>query len=457
MFSYIKNYRIPLVIALLCAIFYGSFAYDLLRSDFIKLISLYTALFVFTYYLIKIFGWNFWLLAGMGIVFRLLFLPAIPNLSQDFYRFLWDGQLISQAVNPYIFTPEMYISEPANFPGVEIARATELYAGMGQLNGSHFSNYPPVNQLFFAIAGFFTGKSLIASVIVLRLIVILADIGILYFGKKLLEHFKLPVHRIFWFFLNPFIIIELSGNLHFEGVMLFFLIWSMYLLIQKKWLFSAVLLGLSISVKLIPLIFLPLYYQYFVDKGLFSKGFWKLKKFYWMVLATVIVSFLPFYSSEFARNFLKTISLWFQDFEFNASVFYVIRWIGFQVNGWDPIQTVGKILPLVVIAFVLSISYFRRNNTGQQLITGMLFAISFYFLLSTTVHPWYVATPLLLCLFTKYKFPILWSGLVFLSYMAYGAEGYSENMWLVATEYILLLSFAIWEITRSYQTRLSAT
>jgi hypothetical protein len=127
------------------------------------------------------------------------------------------------------------------------------------------------------------------------------------------------------------------------------------------------------------------------------------------------------------------------------------------VNGWDPIQTVGKILPLVVIAFVLSISYFRRNNTGQQLITGMLFAISFYFLLSTTVHPWYVATPLLLCLFTKYKFPILWSGLVFLSYMAYGAEGYSENMWLVATEYILLLSFAIWEITRSYQTRLSAT
>ena len=92
MFSYIKNYRIPIVIALLCAIFYGSFAYDLLRSDFIKLISLYTALFVFTYYLIKIFGWNFWLLAGMGIVFRLLFLPAIPNLSQDFYRFLWDGR-----------------------------------------------------------------------------------------------------------------------------------------------------------------------------------------------------------------------------------------------------------------------------------------------------------------------------------------------------------------------------
>lgn len=447
MLAYLKNYRIPLAFALVCAVLYGSFAYDLLRSDFVKLISLYAALFFITYKLIQMYGWNFWLLAGIGIVFRLIFIPSLPNLSQDFYRFLWDGQLITQAVNPYLFTPEMYITNPTAYPAVEVARATELYQGMGSLNGSHFSNYPPINQLFFAISGYFTEKSIVASVIVLRVIVILADIGILYFGKKILEHLNIPVHRLFWYFLNPFIIIELTGNLHFEGVMLFFLIWSLYLLSRKKWMLAAVFLGLSISVKLIPLIFLPLFYHYFVDKGLFSKGFWKLKKFFWVALATVFVSFLPFYSSEFAKNFLKTISLWFQDFEFNASVFYIIRWIGFQVNGWDPIQTVGKILPLVVIAFVLSLAFFRKNKTSRQLITAMLFAISFYFLLSTTVHPWYVATPLLLCLFTRYKFPILWSAVVFLSYSAYGAEGYSENLWLVAIEYTVVIGFAIWEIS----------
>lgn len=78
--------------------------------------------------------------------------------------------------------------------------------------------------------------------------------------------------------------------------------------------------------------------------------------------------------------------------------------------------------------------------------TGMLFAISFYFLLSTTVHPWYVATPLLLSVFTKYKFPIVWSFMVMLSYSAYGENGFDEKLWLVAMEYIVVIGVAIWEI-----------
>jgi len=435
----------PLALGLLAAILYGSFAFGLERSEFLKLISLYIALFLLTYTLIRTYGWNFWLLAAIGVVLRLIFLPAFPNLSQDFYRFIWDGQLLTQGANPYLFTPEMFISDPM-LSDVHIDNANELIAGMGELNANHFSNYPPVNQLFFAISALLGGKSILGSLIVMRVLLILADIGVLYFGKKLLEAMNIPVKQIFWYFLNPFIIIELTGNLHFEGLMLFFVISSIYLLHKKKWFPAAILMALSISVKLIPLIFLPLFYHYFVDKGLFSKGFWTLKKFFWTVIGTVVLTFLPFYSNEFASNFAKTISLWFQDFEFNASVFYIIRWIGFQINGWDPIQTAGKILPLIVICFVLILAFFRKNSSTRNLITAMLFAVSFYFLLSTTVHPWYAATPLLLCLFTKYRFPILWSGMVFLSYSAYGAEGYSENLWLVALEYAVVIGYAVWEI-----------
>jgi SAM-dependent MidA family methyltransferase len=94
----------------------------------------------------------------------------------------------------------------------------------------------------------------------------LADIGILYFGKKLLERLNLPIKNIFWYALNPFIIIEMTGNLHFEPVMLFFLICCLYKLQQQKWTFAAILLACSISVKLIPLLFLPLFYQWFVKK-----------------------------------------------------------------------------------------------------------------------------------------------------------------------------------------------
>src|SRR5690606_10877791 len=239
---------------------------------------------------------------------------------------------------------------------------------MGSLNASHFSNYPPINQLFFAIAALFAGKSIFGSVVVLRVLIILADVGILYFGKKLLEKLNLPIKNIFWYFLNPFIIIELSGNLHFEGVMLFFFVWGLFLLFNGKWFWTAVLIGISISVKLIPLLFLPLFLKYFISNATSAplsdrKLNWpKLLKFYCIIGITILMTFLPFLSSEFIQNFSATIALWFQNFEFNGSVYYLIRWLGFQVVGWNIIETVGKILPVLVFLFVLGIAFFRKNK-----------------------------------------------------------------------------------------------
>src|SRR5690606_31216967 len=192
-----------------------------------------------------------------AILFRIVLLFAIPNLSQDFYRFIWDGRMLFEGFNPYLFTPESFINA-GQFP---IDQAQELYLGMGELNGSHYTNYPPIKQFIFYISSLIAGKNILGSVIVMRLFIIAADIGILYFGKKLLEKLQMPSHYIFWYLLNPFIIIELTGNLHFEGVMLFFLVWSLYLLHFGKWQLAAVIFGLSVSVKLIPLLFLPLFYQ----------------------------------------------------------------------------------------------------------------------------------------------------------------------------------------------------
>lgn len=473
--KFIEQHKVPLLFAVVSITLYIGFGYDLERSDFIKLISLYAALFFLAYLLIEKWKLNFWLLSSFGIVFRLIFIGAIPNLSQDFYRFLWDGQLLLQGVSPYLFTPEQYFESVlrlhlttdlwtgvfGSLSGAEMAipQAQRLINGMGALNASHFSNYPPVNQLFFAIAAFLGGKSILGSVIGLRTLIILADLGILYFGKKILEKLNLPVKNIFWYFLNPFIIIELTGNLHFEGVMLFFLVWGLYLLFKGKWFWAAVLIGVSVSVKLIPLLFLPLFLKYFNERAKTSQvfetcevsriNFGKLFKFYSVTGITVIATFLPFFSETLADNFSSTTALWFQNFEFNASVYYLIRWIGFQIVGWNMIGTIGKVLPIFVFLFVFGLAFFRKNKTPKQLLTAMLFAVSFYFLLATTVHPWYVATPLLLAVFTKYRFPIVWSLMAFLSYSAYGKEGFDEKLWLVALEYIMVLGVAAWEIASS--------
>ncbi len=440
--NFIKLYKIPLLFAVISIAFYLSFGYDLVRSDFIKLITLYASLFFLSYKIIQISKGGFWLLVGFGLLFRLVFITAIPNLSQDFYRFLWDGRLLLEGLNPYLSTP----ANLSTTQGAIIPQSQILINGMGNLNAGHYSNYPPINQLCFSIAALFAGKSILGSVIVLRLIIILADIGILYCGKKILEHLKLPVHNIFWFFLNPFIIIELTGNLHFEGVMLFFLIAGMYFLLRGKWMWAALLIGISISVKLLPLLFLPLFFLWFAKNENFKKGIWKLMGFYLMVSITVFVTFLPFLSEVFLSNFLSTLALWFQNFEFNASVYYLVRWFGFQTVGYNIIGTAGKILPVIVFLFLLTITFFRKNKTPQQLITAMLFGVCFYFLLSTTVHPWYIASPLLLSVFTKYKFPIVWSFVVMLSYSAYGKVGFDEKLWLVALEYLVVIGFAVWEI-----------
>ena len=468
-----KSHKIPLLFIVLSSLLYSFFAYNLVRTDSTLLLSLFVALFFFAYQIIKKSGFYFRLLVLAAILFRLLFLFAIPNLSQDFYRFIWDGRMLLEGFNPYLYTPDSFIQNGE----LPISQAKELYTGMGPLSASHYTNYPPLNQLCFAIAALCSSKSILGSVTVLRLLIIAADLGTLYFGKKLLESLKLPSTRIFWYLLNPFIIVELTGNLHFEGVMIFFLIWSLYLLHSGKWSWAAVVLACSISIKLLPLLFLPLYFWWFrqpsdisraTEKhGLTETKFqtsrdhpqairikrWiptftemtKLISFYGIIGSTVLLLFLPFFSIEFINNYSKTVGLWFGNFEFNASIYYILRAIGFEITGFNEIATLGKILPVASLIIILGFSFFRYNNTLPKLTSSMLLAFASYLFLSTTVHPWYIATLIILCLFTNYKFPLVWSLVVILSYLAYSNTSNSENLWIIGIEYLIVFSALIFE------------
>ncbi|MFP4845057.1 mannosyltransferase [Winogradskyella sp. PE311] len=441
-FKYKKS---TLLFILVSAIFYLWFAYDLVRTDILKLVLLYIALFIFAFRIIKTSGFYFRILVITAILFRLLFLFAIPNLSQDFYRFIWDGRMILEGFNPYLFTPDSFINNN-EFP---VAHAQELYKGMGSLSSSHFTNYPPINQLCFVIGNLFPGKSILSSVIGMRLLIIAADLGTLYFGKKLLERLKLPSNRIFWYILNPFIIIEFTGNLHYEGVMIFFLVWSLYLLYSKNWQWAAVIFSCSISVKLIPLMFLPLFFWWFTKKQELVASIKKLILFYAITIFTVLVFFLPFFSMEFINNYSKTVGLWFGNFEFNASIYYIARGIGYSITGYNEIAIITRFLPIISVLIILGFSLFKKNITIPKLVTSILLAFTCYLFLSTTVHPWYVGTLVALCVFTNYRFPLIWSLVIILSYLSYsgiGTSDKSENLWIIGLEYFLVFSAFIWEV-----------
>lgn len=247
---------------------------------------------------------------------------------------------------------------------------------------------------------------------------------------------------IFWYFLNPLIIIELSGNLHFEGVMLFLFVVSMYLLSKEKTLFAAILFALSIHIKLIPLLFLPLFIGFF--------GWRRSIPFYLLTAATGILILLPFYTTDFTDHYLKTVRLWFSNFEFNAGLYNGLKHIALQYDAkpWKLIKIYGQITPYFIIGVTVLFSFFTKKEKLLSLLISMLWVLSIYYLLSSTVHPWYIIFLVFLCLFSDYRFPLIWSALIILSYSAYKADGFDENMWLLFIEYFVVFGFMIYEIVR---------
>lgn len=435
--SYWRLHRYPILFAFVSILFYSAFAYDLVRTDYIKLFMLFGALFYLCTKIIQFEKWNFKFLFVSGILFRLVFLVAVPNLSQDFYRFIWDGELIKNGINPYLFTPDQILEQGE----IIIANMEELRNGMSDLNARHYSNYPPVNQLFFAFAALMGGGSVFGSMLVMRLLIVLADIGIVYWGRKLLQNLNLSSHMVFWYFLNPLVIIELTGNLHFEGVMLFFFVAALYLISKNRWIWSTPLYAASIMIKLVPVLFLPMFLKYF--------GLKKSALFYILVGVFSLVLLLPFYASVFIDNFSETVGLWFSNFEFNASIYNVVKKIAvthYEAKPWELIKSYGSLIAKLTIGIFLLLALLRKNNTLQASITSMVLALTLYYFMSSTVHPWYVVFLLGISIFTNYRFPLVWSFAVILSYYAYSNPDYKESLPLLAIEYILVMGYFIYEI-----------
>ena len=415
------------------SLLYFFLCYHTPREDSVSLISLYGFSFVFYWLLINQKS-SFKDLLAAGIILRLILLFSIPNLSQDFYRFIWDGKLIAHGLNPYNHLPNDLMAG-----GKELfSNQTLLYNGMGSLSAQHYSNYPPLNQLLFFISAALGGSSLLANVVLFKLMIIAADIGTALFGRKILRAFNLPDKNIFLYFLNPLVIMECTGNLHFEGVMIFFLVAGLYFLQQQKIIFSALFFALSILIKLVPLILLPFLLRLLPVK--------KWMVFYAVCGTVIIAAFAIFFSPALIDHYTATIGLWFTNFEFNASIYYLLRAVGYRITGYNIIGITGRILPLVSLLIITFLALRKKQLQAKDLLTPMLFALVVYFFLSTTVHPWYLVTLISLSAFTRYRFAILWSCTVIFSYAAYKVSDVYESPVLLLIEYVPVYIFLGWEI-----------
>lgn len=393
------------------------------RQSFEQLISLYSALFVIYIFLVKTFK-NAREVIFVGVFFRLLLLFVVPALSDDFYRFVWDGRLLFNGINPYTILPADFI-QSVDFQRIIVDR--EIFEKLNSPN--YYTVYPPLNQLVFVASAALSQGNLLGNVITLRVFILLAEISLLFILIKNKYSDKFNLYAF-----NPLIIIELTGNLHFEGVVMCFLVLAFYVGVKKRktLVLSSFLFACAVCVKMLPLIFIPL---------IIKQLGWK-KGITYAVLVGIFTTlfFLPFLDRMLIEKLFSSVNLYFQKFEFNASVYYLVRAVGFKIFGYNIIGTAGKIMAFLTFSGVLFISWKSKN-----LFVGALAILALYFAMATTVHPWYATNLLVIAIFTSFRYPIVWSYTIFLSYATYQTNLYQENLWLVALEYLLVFGMMIYE------------
>jgi hypothetical protein len=220
------------------------------------------------------------------------------------------------------------------------------------------------------------------------------------------------------------------------------------LLTQEKYRLAVIPFVVGVGVKLLPLIILPLIWA----KLGWKKGF----TFAALVGMGILVMFVPFINETVIYNFSNSLNLYFQTFEFNASFYYIFRWLGFQWSGYNMIDTIGIINGLLTLGLILFIT-FKKQQNWEQTILHILMIFGIYLTFASIVHPWYVSSLILFSVMTKYRFALLWSGLIFLSYFTYKDDTYTESMSLVFVEYALVIGYLAYEIWQSKKTTRLAT
>lgn len=376
---------------------------------------------------------------GAALVFRLLWLPATPALSDDFYRFRWDGLLVSDGHNPFAETPQQLLQHP---PADSAALPmTELRRLRPRLNSPrYFSVYPPVCQGLYGVAAGLFPDSQTGFLFVVRLALLLADAGAAALLLWLLPLAGWPARRALAYLLHPLAIVEVAGNVHMEGVAVFFLLLTGALLVRRRTRLAAGALALAVATKLLPLLALPLLAR--------QLGRRRFRWFLGVLAGSLGLLFLPFVSWSLLLHIGLSLDLYFQSFEFNASVFYLLRALGQWLTGHDLVGGLGPLLG----AGAIYLAFRLARGVGRPRLAAvphwLLLTLSGYFALATIVHPWYLVPLVALSCFSPLRYARVWAGLAVLSYSAYRTTTYTESGWLIGLEYGGTLAWAAWEYRR---------
>jgi alpha-1,6-mannosyltransferase len=307
-----------------------------------------------------------WLL-GVSVGLRLLFLLPFPDLSDDLFRYVWDGWLGHQGIPPYRFVP----ADPA----LATLQTSPLFPA---LNSPHYiSVYPPLSQWVFRLGG--AGHALWGwphSALILRVSFTLLEVGGILLLDRTLQAMGVRRSHLILYAWNPLALLTVAGGGHTEGALVLGFGLLALGVVQRRPFLAWTGWGVAVLVKLLPLLLFPLLWRTLVR----SVGVRRTGAGLLLTVPLGLWVSLPLLSpGDFARIW-SSLDLYASTFEFNA------------LRGLlpSPIAPGGAQLRALALLGALWIGLRRRAEGAHPFFSGVVLIFSLYLLTATTVHPWYL-------------------------------------------------------------------
>ena len=198
-----------------------------------------------------------WLILAFAALFRVIALATPPTLSDDLYRYVWEGRVVLAGSSPYAHPPD----DPALVP----LRDERIWTHVN--NKDVASPYPPVAQLGGVLAAALTPTDTLG----MKLVSLAGDVGVLAALLLLLRRTGAAAERVLLYAWHPLPAIEFSLSGHNDSLMVALLVSALVLASgraadaageatatrRRRWA-ATLLVGLAALAKVTPLLLVPL-------------------------------------------------------------------------------------------------------------------------------------------------------------------------------------------------------
>jgi len=285
----------------------------------------------------------------LAALWHLPFLLMSSGSDDDIHRYVWDGRVQRLGYNPYSVIP----ADPA-------LAALHTPETRGLNNPEVPSPYPAGAQLFFRAV-----TAIHESIFAFKIAFVVCDVAIVLLLLKVLHGSGQGEHWVLAYAWHPLLATNVAGSGHIDIVGVLLLLASVAALVRRWRAAAAIAFGLAVSVKLLPIVLLPLY--------------WRRVRIRDAALAAIVVGLLyvPFFNH--GRIPIGSLGTYVQRFRFNDPVFATLERVTAP-------QVVAGLA--VLVGFLTAI--WMRTKSAEGSPDAFAWPMAASLLCAPVVYPWYM-------------------------------------------------------------------